>query len=182
MVTPWKVLGSTITYQDPWIKVRSDRCVDGRGREISPFHVLEYPDWVNVVALTPQGEIVLVREYRHGAGEVVLGLPGGIIEPDGEKPSAAARRELVEETGYEGKECIEVGWTHANPSNQKQHCQGLSSTRCPSNLPTQPRPFREYRGAYGKFCVLPSASTIRRSQVPGTTCSCDPFCRGLHLA
>jgi hypothetical protein len=62
---PWRVMRSTITHRDPWLTVRSDACRTGRGQTLDPYHVLEFSDWVNVVALTPDSAIVLVHEYRH---------------------------------------------------------------------------------------------------------------------
>ena len=53
MMRPWRVIASTATFEDPWLKVRSDTCVRADGHRITPYHVLEYPDWVNVVTLTP---------------------------------------------------------------------------------------------------------------------------------
>jgi ADP-ribose pyrophosphatase len=81
--------------------VRSDECVAADGTVFDPYHVVEQPDWVNILAFTPEHEIVLVREYRHGTGEIMLGLPAGMAEA-GEDPLATAQRELQEETGYGG--------------------------------------------------------------------------------
>ena len=85
---------------------------------IESYHVVECSTWVNVLALTPTGQVVLVREYRHGAGQVLLGLPGGAVEKWDESPCAAIQRELLEETGYGGGQFFEIGHSYANPSNQ----------------------------------------------------------------
>lgn len=119
----WRTLSSEITFQDRWLTVRSDRCVTPQGAEIGPYHVIGYPDWVNVVAVRPDGRLVLALEYRHGAGEVVLGLPSGAIDPkDGADPALAARaaaeRELIEETGYGGVPFERVLGAWPNPANQ----------------------------------------------------------------
>src|SRR5262245_37070789 len=114
---PWRVESSRVTYRDRWISVRSDRCVRADGRVIDPFHVLEYPDWLNVVAITPEGRLILTREYRHGAGAVLTALPAGTFNPD-EHPEQAARRELREETGYTGGRFVAMARSFANPANQ----------------------------------------------------------------
>ncbi len=117
MPEPWPTLDSTITYEDPWLRLRSDRCQTVAGRIIEPYHVLAYRDWVNVVALTAGREIVLVREYRHGVGAMLLSLPGGVVD-GGESPLSAIQRELREETGFGGGDFFEVGRCYANPANQ----------------------------------------------------------------
>jgi 8-oxo-dGTP pyrophosphatase MutT (NUDIX family) len=96
---PWTVRGSKHVLRDRWISVRADDCVTPAGVEISPFYVLEYPDWVNIVALDEEDHMILVREYRHGLGRITLGMPAGGIEP-GESVLDAGARELLEETGY----------------------------------------------------------------------------------
>lgn len=84
--------------RDRWISVHADDCVTAEGVEISPYYVLEYPDWVNVVALDEYDHVLLIRQYRHGLGRISLELPCGGAEP-GESTLDAARRELLEETG-----------------------------------------------------------------------------------
>lgn len=117
-ITPWQVIKSTITYEDRWIRLRSDTCRAQQDRIITPYHVLEYPDWASVVALTANNEIVLVREYRHGAGEIVLGLPSGIVENNDTNTLTTIQRELQEETGYTSKTFLPIGRRYANPANQ----------------------------------------------------------------
>jgi ADP-ribose pyrophosphatase len=117
MLQPWRVLESVVTYRDRWLTVRSDRCQTAGGRVVAPFHVLEYPTWINVLALTDEGDVVLVEEYRHAAGAIVLGLPSGVVEPGDASGLAAARRELREETGCVGGVWFATGRAYANPSS-----------------------------------------------------------------
>jgi 8-oxo-dGTP pyrophosphatase MutT (NUDIX family) len=83
--------------------------------------VIEAPDWVNVLALTPEHELVLVRQFRFGIDNLSLEIPGGMIEP-GEDPLAAGLRELREETGYAGARVRSLGSVHPNPAMQNNRC------------------------------------------------------------
>ncbi|NEU72195.1 NUDIX hydrolase [Hassallia byssoidea VB512170] len=118
MLENWQVIGSTTTYEDAWLKVQSDRCLTRSGKLIEPYHVLQYPSWVNVVALTSNAEILLIRQYRHGVAKILMELPSGAVERSDQNPEAAIRREVMEETGFSGGEFFQLGCTYANPANQ----------------------------------------------------------------
>lgn len=111
----WTVEKSEYLFRRPWLTVRRDtvRLPDGR---INPeFYVLEYPAWVNIIAVTETGDMVLISQYRHGIRQTRPELCAGVVEP-GETPLDAARRELLEETGYgEGKWSLYMTLS-ANPS------------------------------------------------------------------
>nr|WP_225225951.1 NUDIX hydrolase [Komarekiella delphini-convector] len=94
------------------------------GKIVEPYYVLEYPTWVNVVALTKNQEIVLVKQYRHGLQKIVLELPSGAVEAEDLSPLAAAKRELLEETGYASDYFVETGILSPNPANHNNltHC------------------------------------------------------------
>ncbi len=100
-IKKWKVLGSEYLFRRPWLTVRRDRVELPNGIVHPEYYVLEYPTWVNVIAITEEGQFVMVRQYRHGLGEVSTELCAGVAEK-GEEPIEAARRELMEETGFGG--------------------------------------------------------------------------------
>lgn len=101
-------------------RVFSVRRVDRRSPrtgKVGSYQVIDAPDWVNVVALTPERNLVMVEQYRHGLDAVTLEIPGGMVD-DGEDPGLAAARELAEETGYVGSEPKRLGLVHPNPAIQ----------------------------------------------------------------
>ena len=118
---PWKVLSSKINESFRIFNLRIDRAFSPRTRLAHDFYILESTDWVNVIPITAGGEVVLVRQYRHGTRELTLEIPGGIVEP-GDTPEEAARRELQEETGFEEKEMVLLGSVRPNPAFLTNRC------------------------------------------------------------
>jgi len=116
---PYTVLHSEYVAQDaPWFTVRRDRVRLANGHEIAKYWVQEFPAWVNVIARTPDDKYVLVRQYRHGLGRVDYELCAGVVEAADTSPLQAARRELLEETGYGGGVWQEWMRLCANPATQ----------------------------------------------------------------
>lgn len=98
-ILKWKIRSSEYLVKKTWATLRVDECELPDGRIAKEYYVLEYPNWVNVVAITADEKMIMVNQYRHGADIVSIEIPGGVIEKD-ENPITAARRELLEETGY----------------------------------------------------------------------------------
>ncbi|WP_311259286.1 NUDIX hydrolase [Microbacterium sp. WCS2018Hpa-9] len=127
--SPWRVVGSETVVSDRWIRVRADDCRDASDHRIAPYYVLEYGDWISVLALDGDHNAIVVEEYRHGAGTVAIGTIGGGVEA-GESPQAAAVRELREETGYEAEEMLDLGATWANFGNHTNRVHHFLARGC----------------------------------------------------
>ena len=99
-------------------QVRSPRTGD-----IREMHAIEFSDWVLILALTPQQEIVMVRQYRHGTEQVHLELPGGLVDPDDTSPELSAQRELLEETGFKVSDIRLIGECYPQPAVLSNRCK-----------------------------------------------------------
>jgi ADP-ribose pyrophosphatase len=128
-VRPWRITSTRRLQAFPILRLRQDRCVSPRTGAEHDFVILEVPDWVNVIALTPDEQVVLIRQWRFGAQEVSLEIPGGMIDP-GESPAVAAVRELREETGYEAAEWLDLGSIQPNPALFTNRCHTLLARGC----------------------------------------------------
>lgn len=111
----WEILSSEYLLESKWINVRKDKVRMPKGVELDDFYILEYPDWINVIAITEEGDFVLERQYRHGTQTVEYEICAGVIE-EGEEPIVAAQRELYEETGFGGGEWSLYCVTAPNPA------------------------------------------------------------------
>ena len=114
---PYKVLSSEYLHRAPWLTVRCEHLLLPNGNHIPTYYVLEYPDWVNTLAITRDGQFVFVRQYRHALGMTSYELCAGVRDASDPSPLAAAQRELWEETGYGGGEWKEYMQISANPTS-----------------------------------------------------------------
>ncbi|HXS57626.1 MAG TPA: NUDIX hydrolase [Hanamia sp.] len=110
----WKVLSSEYLSHHQYFTARKDKCEAPDGRIIDEYFVVELPTTVCAVALTEEGEVLMVRQYRHPVKETLLEIPGGFIDKN-ETPEQATARELKEETGFEFTSFINLGKVAANP-------------------------------------------------------------------
>ncbi len=113
----WKILESEYLIKRPWLTARRDKVVLPTGVVHDEYYVLEYPTWINVIAITKDGKFVMVEQYRHGLQDIFTELVAGVAEK-GEEPLHAAKRELMEETGFGGGEWVLNTVICANPGSQ----------------------------------------------------------------
>lgn len=120
----WKVISSEYLHRESWFTARKDHVVLPNGNHIPSYYILEYPDWVNTIAITKEGRFVFIRQYRHGIQETSYELCAGVCEPEDGSPLIAAQRELLEETGYGKGEWEEYMQLSPNPSTHTNitHC------------------------------------------------------------
>lgn len=125
----WKRISSEPVADCRVFRVRRDHSVrDSDGKE-SDFFVIEAPDWVNIIAMTDEGEIVFIEQFRQGTEEMNLELPGGMID-EGEQPRQAAERELLEETGYASSDWRLLGPSRPNPAIQNNTIYHFLAVGC----------------------------------------------------
>jgi len=140
----WERLSAEIVYECRIFSLRRDRSRFSRDDAEHEFHVLESPDWCNIIPLTADQHVVMVRQFRHGLRAYTLEVPGGMIDADDPSPLVAARREMVEESGYDSDRVEPLGVVHPNPAIQTNRFQNAGPTvsnqlsRCPS-LPISQR-------------------------------------------
>ena len=116
MIKPWPLVSSKPQGDFRIFKLRVDRKVSPRTHREHDFIVLDCPDWVNVIATTPDQKLVMVEQFRHGVNEPGLEIPGGVMDPTDASPVEAGVRELLEETGYQGENARLLGQVQSNPA------------------------------------------------------------------
>lgn len=113
----WTILESEYLSRRPWLTARRDRVQLPNGNVNPEYYVLEYPTWINIIAITRDGRMVLVRQYRHALQVTRYELCAGVMDPTDASPMAAAQRELMEETGYGGGQWEEFMVAAPNPGS-----------------------------------------------------------------
>ena len=114
---PWKVIESKYIAQNgQWLQLRQETVELPNGKRIPTWYIYDFPDWINVIAITKDGKFLMESQYRHGIGQTCYELCAGVVEK-GEDPMDAAKRELLEETGFGGGEWSHFMTLSPNPTN-----------------------------------------------------------------
>jgi 8-oxo-dGTP pyrophosphatase MutT (NUDIX family) len=122
VTAPWPSRGKQRVLETVIFGVDSHRLVHPRTGREHEFFIVDAPDWCNIVPLTRDGEVVMVRQRRHGTGQETLELPGGMVDPTDASPLDAAARELLEETGYRAQAVEPIGVIAPNPAMMTNRC------------------------------------------------------------
>jgi ADP-ribose pyrophosphatase len=129
MPQPWKRIGSDRESDYRILKIREELAINPRNGTEHRLALVECPDWVNVIPVTTDGQLVFIRQFRFGIWDTTLEIPGGMLEP-GESPADAAARELEEETGYRADRIESLGFVHPNPAFQTNRCHSFLALDC----------------------------------------------------
>ncbi|MGB3786653.1 MAG: NUDIX hydrolase [Phormidesmis sp.] len=116
-IQKWKTLSSKMVFDHRWYRLRQDKVALPNGEIVDDYFVSLRPDIATILPITAAEEVVFVRQYRHGIGQVLLELPAGTFET-GEDPLVAAQRELREETGYSGNSWELIATFYNSPVKQ----------------------------------------------------------------
>ena len=122
MIQPWKTHQEETAYDCGFFQVRVRQSSSPLTGKKHPFYVLSTHSWINVVAVTEDGRVPFVSQYRHGSGQISLEIPGGAVDRKDASPLEAAKRELLEETGYAADEWHSLGELHPNPAILDNTC------------------------------------------------------------
>jgi len=116
MIKPWPIIESTKNFDTSLFSITTNRCLSPRTGREHDFYVIDFPNWVQVIPITPDDQIVMVRQYRHGCGRIFLELPGGLIDNNDLSPDQTAKRELLEETGYRAENLVLLTRIYPQPA------------------------------------------------------------------
>jgi len=115
MPKKWKSLESKQLFGNKIFGFREDKVQSPKTDKVHPVWVMDAPNWINIIPITAEKKVVLIKQYRFGNQEITLEIPGGMIDR-GENPKEAAIRELKEETGFVAEKVIEIGRVNPNPA------------------------------------------------------------------
>lgn len=128
MISPWITHCQKPLLQTRIFQLASKTCSSPQTQVAHDFYVIEAPTWINVIPIINGDQVLMVQQYRHGREEVTLEIPGGVMDPSDSSPADAARRELIEETGYWAESIQPLGSIAPNPAIQNNLCYSFLAT------------------------------------------------------
>lgn len=140
---PWTIQSSEILINAPFFKMKKDKCTLPNGSIMPGYYVFEFSNWVNVVPVTSSGRIVLIRQYRHATQEITIEIPGGGVDTSDPDLETAARRELLEETGYSCESIQCLSELTPNPALQSNRIGVYLAIGCTWTQPQNLDPFED---------------------------------------
>ncbi|MDX1615096.1 MAG: NUDIX hydrolase [Candidatus Promineifilaceae bacterium] len=138
MIEAWSKIRSQLLGDYRIFQLRRDTSRSPRTGKAHDFFVLDTGDWINIIPVTAQGQVVLIRQYRHGTEEVTLEIPGGMVDGSDPSPQAAAEREMLEETGYAAEEVVHLGSVTPNPAILSNRCHSFLARGARQVAPPRP--------------------------------------------
>jgi ADP-ribose pyrophosphatase len=137
MIQPWPRIRSRTIGDYRIFRIRAEQRQSPRTGQDHEFFVIDSPNWVNVIAVTPARQLVMIEQYRCGTDTVELEIPGGMIESDDTSPVAAGVRELREETGYAGDSARILNRISPNPAIMSNTCFTVLVENCTVKHPVE---------------------------------------------
>lgn len=142
-IKKWEIESENIEYQTPIFKLLKRNCKSPNQDKKGGFYIIDAPDWINVFALTPEKEIILVNQYRYGIDELSWEIPGGAVDRSDQNPMEAAKRELEEETGFTSDQWEDLGNVSSNPAIFTNYCHFYIAWNCELTTSQNLDPFEE---------------------------------------
>jgi 8-oxo-dGTP pyrophosphatase MutT (NUDIX family) len=118
----WKPVQSECIQHFRVFDLMRETYISPRTGDPYPFYVLQTWDWANIIPITEDNQVVMIRQFRAGTRSITLEIPGGLVDPEDRSPLEAARREMREETGYDSDEIVPLGTVHPNPAIMNNRC------------------------------------------------------------
>lgn len=128
MTREWKPVQSECIQHFRVFDLMRETYISPRTGNQYPFYILQTCDWANIIPITPEHEVVMIRQFRAGIRTFTLEIPGGLIDPTDSSPMEAAKREMNEETGYDSDHIIPLGTVHPNPAIMNNRCYTFLAT------------------------------------------------------
>ena len=142
-IKKWAIESENIEYQTPIFTLKRRKMKSRIRDKSSDFYIIEAPDWVNILALTEDEQVIMVKQYRHGIDDITIEIPGGAMDPDDTDPQKAAQRERLEETGLQSSNWEYLGAVSSNPAIFNNVCHFYLAKQCVNVSEQNLDPFEE---------------------------------------